>query len=203
MTLRDAQLNHRRSLNALDEIHILGCGAKLDVVCFFFGKNELQNWYEESMKNLWTIIETCMVDGLEFTTWTNLWMTFPQQNAMAAMAAMACRAQGCFHRWTCPALRWAHWTSDWLHPFGPWNFWGPLDWMPSKHPEFFPVFWWGHMKLTSFHHRFPKHFPMKAPQKNDRPWGHHWWCSNELHGSGPGCVQMFVFDYAGANGDLG
>lgn len=114
------------------------------------------------MKNLWTIIETCMVDGLEFTTWANLWMTFPQPNAMAAMAAMACRAQGCFHRWTCPVLRWAHWTSI-PSAHGIYGY----PWI-GCHPNiqsFSQFFLWGHMKLTSIQHRFPQHFPMKAPQK--------------------------------------
>lgn len=35
-----------------------------------------------------------------------------------------------------------------LHPFGPWNLWIPLDWMPSKHPEFFPVFFVGSYEIN-------------------------------------------------------
>lgn len=163
---------------------ILGCGAKLDVVCFFFGKNELQNWYEESMKNVWNILKH---------VWLMVWSLphepiygWPSPNKM--LHAMACCAQGCFHRWTCPALkcftklwfgmrschfRWAHWTSDWTgedspnsiklpHPFGPWNLWRPF--LGCRNIQSFSQFFWV-MELTSIHHRFPQHFPMKAPQK--------------------------------------
>jgi hypothetical protein len=128
-------------------------------------------------------IETCMVDGLEFTTWANLWMTFPQQNA--SCYGMLCA--GVFPSVNLSRSQVLYKTLIWHeklslqmgtlnlrlnrrrltklklpHPFGPWNLWRPF--LGCRNIQSFSQFLWV-MELTSIHHRFPQHFPMKAPQK--------------------------------------
>ena len=125
-------------------------------------------------------IETCMVDGLEFTTWANLWMTFPQQNA--SCYGMLCA--GVFPSVNLSRSQVLYKTLIWHeklslqmgtlnlrlnrrrltklklpHPFGPWNLWRPF--LGCRNIQSFSQFFWV-MELTSIHHRFPQHFPMNT-----------------------------------------